>query len=85
MNRAALFLCVLTIMGLSGCAGTPVHPSPTADQVMAKQYSARGEHGAIGGPEATAITNAYQNAIGKSSQSTPSGETQNEIPAKDSP
>jgi hypothetical protein len=57
-------LCGFLFLALCGCAGHAVRPSPTADQVMAEQYRARGAQGAIGGPEASAIAEAYRRDIG---------------------
>ena len=64
MSLASGFFLLL----LTGCTSEPVHPSPTADQVMAEQYRARTEHGAISGTEASAIADAYHQTIGKSPQ-----------------
>jgi hypothetical protein len=66
MNRCFAFLIVLAAAG--GCTTAPVKPSPTSDQVMAAQYRARGGQGAIGGPEAGSITDAYRQQIAKPPQ-----------------
>jgi hypothetical protein len=85
MNRRGVILCGLMSAGLGGCAADPVQPSPTADQVMAAQYRAQGERGAISGPEASAIAGAYHQAIAKAPQSASSGETRNDTTPERNP
>ncbi len=78
MNRRAVILCCLMSAGLGGCAAGSVQSSPTADQVMAAQYRAQSERGAISGPEASAIAEAYRQAIAKAPQSVSSDEIRND-------
>ena len=56
------------LLGLVGCAGGPVQPTPTSDQVIAAQLRARGGQGAMSGSEATAIADAYRQEIAKPSR-----------------
>jgi len=85
MNRRAVILCCLMSAGLGGCTAAPVQPSPTADQVMAAQYRAQGERGAISGPEASAIAQAYHQAIAKAPQTVSSGEIRNDTTTESNP
>ena len=71
--RLAPVLGVL-LLGLGGCAGDAVKPSPTSDQVIAAQLRARGSHGELSGPEAGAIADAYRQQIAKPKSQSPLSE-----------
>jgi len=59
MKTASLLACGLL---LAGCAG--YRPAATSGQVLARQYAARGMHGALTGAEAQAIADTYRKSIG---------------------
>jgi hypothetical protein len=56
------------LLSLGGCASGAVQPTPTSDQVIAAQLRARGDQGAMSGPEAAAIADAYRQEIAKPSR-----------------
>jgi hypothetical protein len=58
MKTALLIACLL----LTGCETMP--PAATSDQVLARQYAARGAHGVLSGSEAQAISDSYRKTIG---------------------
>ena len=62
MRRAVL---ILSLLGLGGCATEAVKPSPTANDALAAQYRAQGEHGAMSGAELQAVVDAYRRDIAK--------------------
>jgi hypothetical protein len=68
MIRRFAPLLGLLLCGLGGCAGDAVQPTPTSDQVIAAQLRARGGQGAMSGPEAAAIADAYRQEIAKPSR-----------------
>lgn len=66
MKTAPLFACGLL---LAGCAD--YSPAATSSQVLARQYAARGVHGAMTGAEAQAIADIYRKTIGAHPADTP--------------
>jgi hypothetical protein len=76
MNFRSALLCGLSLLGAAGCTADTVKPSPTADQVMAEQYRARGGQGAMSGSEAGGIAEAYRQQIARPSQAAPSETTE---------
>jgi hypothetical protein len=68
MNRCFILAFGVVLLGLTGCADDAVKPLATSDQVIAEQYRARGDQGAISGPEISAIADAYRQQIAKPSQ-----------------
>ena len=68
MRRCFFPMFGVALLGLCGCAGSAVKPSPTSDQVMTEQYQARGNQGAMSGPEISAIAGIYRQQIGKPAQ-----------------
>jgi hypothetical protein len=65
MTRPLILACTGLLLGLSGCADHATSASPTSDQVIGAQYRARGDRGAISGPEAGAIMDAYRQQIAR--------------------
>lgn len=80
-----LIFCGFLFLGLCGCADRAVRPTPTAEQVMAEQYRAEGARGAISGPEAAAIAQAYRRGIGGEAQAPPTRGTGTESAIKENP
>jgi hypothetical protein len=82
MNRA-IFLLGAALPALAACAALgPVQPSPTTDQVLAAQYRARAEQGAMSGAESQAVMEAYRRDIAKPTAS--SGNTHPDLNAEPS-
>jgi hypothetical protein len=56
-------LLAVVAAALTGCALPVTKPHATADAVLAAQYRAKSDHGAMGGAEASIITDAYHRTI----------------------
>ena len=64
--KRGLILLALLVPALAGCIRDRIAPSPTADQVLAAQYRAQGERGAMSGAESQAVMDAYRHGIARS-------------------